>query len=177
MSDNRKKVKENGSGLEHYYLNSKAVKGLSEVRVKRQAGDEGQEMLTFTQKLSNNVTRWQQTDGTQSCHHKHNLRILEELLMDYDQTERPPSKGWCIRCCVQCKSNPISVQAQQMLKWASWSEAWDPYQILTWWVVMSNWVFPFLWRLPSKFFSIIALLYGLLFSAILEGQQTKLQRA
>lgn len=69
-------VKENGSGLEHYYLNSKAVKGLSEVRVKRQAGDEGQEMLTFTQKLSNNVTR-----------------ILEELLMDYDQTERPPSKG------------------------------------------------------------------------------------
>ena len=31
---------------------------------------------------------------THSCHHQHCLRILEELLMDYDQTERPPSKGW-----------------------------------------------------------------------------------
>ena len=50
-------VKENVSGLEHYYLNSEAVKGLGGVRVKRQAREEGQEMLTFTQKLSNNVTR------------------------------------------------------------------------------------------------------------------------
>ena len=48
----------------------------------------------------------------------------------------PPAKV-LIECCVmQYKSYPISVQARQMLKWASWSEAWDPYQILTWWVVM-----------------------------------------
>ena len=47
-------------------------------RERREVGMEEEEegMLTFTQTLSKNVTR-----------------ILEELLMGYDQTERPPSKG------------------------------------------------------------------------------------
>ena len=45
-------------------------------RERREVGMEEEGMLTFTQTLSKNVTR-----------------ILEELLMGYDQTERPPSKG------------------------------------------------------------------------------------
>ena len=65
--------------MEHYYLNHDAVRSLPVGnglgREKREVGDE-EGGLTFTQTLSKNVTR-----------------ILEELLMGYDQTERPPSKG------------------------------------------------------------------------------------
>jgi len=76
-------VTENAT-IEHFYLNSEAVKGLGSraapLRLNKRevtsSDQQQQELLTFTQKLSNNVTR-----------------ILEELLMDYDQTERPPSQG------------------------------------------------------------------------------------
>ena len=65
--------------VEHLYLNSEAVRslpvGTNLGRERREVGEE-EGMLTFTQTLSKNVTR-----------------ILEELLMGYDQTERPPSKG------------------------------------------------------------------------------------
>ena len=67
----------NGKPVEHLYLNSEAVRSLpvgTFGRDRRDVEDEGS--LTFTQTLSRNVTR-----------------ILEELLMGYDQTERPPSKG------------------------------------------------------------------------------------
>ena len=68
----------NKGEVEHLYLNSEAVKslpvGTGLGRERREVGQE--EVLTLTQTLSKNVTR-----------------ILEELLMDYDQTERPPSKG------------------------------------------------------------------------------------
>ena len=64
--------------VEHFYLNSEAVRslpvGTGLGRERREVEEEG--TLTFTQTLSKNVTR-----------------ILEELLMGYDQTERPPSKG------------------------------------------------------------------------------------
>ena len=68
--------------MEHFYLNSEAVKalpvGTGLGRERREVGEEEEEEgpLTFTQTLSKNVTR-----------------ILEELLMGYDQTGRPPSKG------------------------------------------------------------------------------------
>ena len=69
----------NGKEVEHLYLNSEAVRslpvGTNLGRERREVGEE-EGMLTFTQTLSKNVTR-----------------ILEELLMGYDQTERPPSKG------------------------------------------------------------------------------------
>ena len=68
-----------GLEIEHYYLNPDAVRslpvGTGLGREKREVGEE-EGMLTFTQTLSKNVTR-----------------ILEELLMGYDQTERPPSQG------------------------------------------------------------------------------------
>ena len=66
--------------VEHFYLNSEAVRSLPVGdglgRERREVEEEDERMLTFTQTLSKNVTR-----------------ILEELLMGYDQTERPPSKG------------------------------------------------------------------------------------
>ena len=69
--------------VEHVYLNSEAVRslpvGTDLGRERREAGIE-EEVLTLTQTLSKNVTR-----------------ILEELLMDYDQTERPPSTGMMCR--------------------------------------------------------------------------------
>ena len=75
-------LQRNDQEVEHLYLNSEAVRslpvGTGLGRERREVGMEGEEegMLTFTQTLSKNVTR-----------------ILEELLMGYDQTERPPSKG------------------------------------------------------------------------------------
>ena len=65
--------------VEHFYLNSEAVRSLpvgAGLGRERREVEEEEGMLTFTQTLSKNVTR-----------------ILEELLMGYDQTERPPSKG------------------------------------------------------------------------------------
>ena len=66
--------------VEHFYLNSEAVRslpvGTGLGRERREVEEEEEGMLTFTQTLSKNVTR-----------------LLEELLMGYDQTERPPSKG------------------------------------------------------------------------------------
>ena len=82
------------------YLNPDAVRsmpvGTGLGREKREAWEEEEGMLTFTQTLSKNVTR-----------------ILEELLMGYDQTERPPSQG-DIFLMVRMISYPTILKVPQM---------------------------------------------------------------
>ena len=43
-------------------------------------------------------------------HHDGDGRILEELLMDYDQTERPPSPG-AVCCSLELRNNCIVLNA------------------------------------------------------------------